>query len=92
VVLNGALTGASWVDVPGNSIAQYSQTATAISGGDVLFNFYVRGNSSSDTSKVEDLLKLASDYAGVSDTLTLTAKSLDNNADVRGSLVFEEVF
>jgi len=92
VVLNGTLTGASWVDVPGNSIAQYSQTATAISGGDVLFNFYVRGDSSSDTSKVEDLLKVASDYAGVSDTLTLTAKSLDNNADARGSLVFDEVF
>ena len=93
ILLNPTLTGSSFISAGINSIAEYDESATSLTGGELLGVFYVVQNSTNDSSTLaESLLKIVSDYAGTRDIATVAVKSLGNNATVRVAAVFQELF
>lgn len=92
LILNPTLTAASWTSAGTNSIAEFDESATAASGGEVLSVFYAVGRGTSQVLIDDTLLKLVADYSGTADILTLAVKSIDNAATVRAGMVFLENF
>lgn len=81
VIFNGTLTGASFATTPGtNTITEYDTSATAISGGDIIYSGYSSGSGNSGTplagssTDVTNLLKISSNIAGTSDIITWAAQ------------------
>jgi len=79
---NATLTGASWVAVATDSNVQYDETATAVTGGEVMTHEYVSSTSQSRSAgEVQPGynwdLQLGASIAGVSDVFTLAIRTLD---------------
>lgn len=83
IILNGTLTGASYVSVGTNSAAEYDVTASAISGGTSVLSGYVstaRNITSSDKNVLSrvimsagDILTIAAVRTGTSDASVLSS-------------------
>lgn len=87
------LTGAVWVDIP-NSLSQKDISATSWTGGDVVAEFYMKGNLQA-SEKLELLarfwdLTLGDDFNGESEIMSMTAIPLTNNALLYGVISFKE--
>jgi len=79
---NATLTGASYVPVISDSNVEYDQTATALTGGEVMTHEYVSSTSQSRSAgEVQPGynwdLQLGASIAGVSDVFTLAIRTLD---------------
>lgn len=93
VLYNPTLTGASFTSVNTNSAAEYDTSATAVSGGSILFEGYVPGGGKGADNFVNTLqeIVLGLDIAGsVQDIITVTAAKLNGNSDVYAALTWEE--
>lgn len=93
VIHKGTLTGAAWTSIT-SSLCEQDTSATAIVGGDIIAQFYMKGNlQASDKleyiSKFWDLT-LGDDFSGNSEIMTLAAIPLTNNASMYGIVTFKE--
>ena len=90
---NATLTGASWAAVASDSNLQYDETATAVTGGEIMTQEYASSTSQSRSSAEVSTgynwdLQLGASIAGVSDVYTLAVRTLDATptGDAWGSL------
>lgn len=93
IVHKPTLVGAVWVDIP-NSLSQKDISATSWSGGDIVAEFYMKGNLQA-SEKLELLarfwdLTLGNDFSGNSEIMSMTAIPLTNNALLYGVISFKE--
>lgn len=93
VVHKPILVGAVWTDIP-NTFCQKDVSATAWSGGDVISEFYMKGNQQA-TQTLESIsrfwdLTLGDDFAGNSEIMAITAIPLTTNANLFGIVSFKE--
>lgn len=93
VVKNGTLTGASFVDVPGH--IQKDVSATAITGGDIIFSTYARGDLISDVlGNHNDSTNffIGQLLDGTSETLSLVATNMTASASAYAAINYKEIF
>ena len=93
VIHKPTLTGAVWVNIP-NSFCQKDVSATSYSGGDVVAEFYMKGNLQA-SEKLELLsrfwdLTLGNDFAGNSEIMLMAATPLTTNATLYGVISYKE--
>ncbi len=93
IVKNGTLTGASFADAPG--YLQKDVAATAISGGDIIYSTYARGESISNL--IQDVQAstnffIGSLLDGTSETLTIVTTNINTNASVYIAINYKEIF
>ena len=93
VVHKPILVGAVWSDIP-NTFCQKDVSATSWSGGDVVSEFYMKGNQQA-TQTLESIsrfwdLTLGDDFAGNSEIMAITAIPLTTNANLFGIISFKE--
>lgn len=93
VVHKPILTGAVWVPVP-NSFAEKDVSATSWTGGDIIAEFYMKGNLQASEkleliSKFWDLF-LGNDFDGNSEIMSMTSIPITNNASLYGIISFKE--
>lgn len=93
IVHKPTLTGATWTPVP-NSLCEKDTASTAWTGGDIVAEFYMKGNLQASekldlVSKFWDLT-LGNDFNGNSEIMSLTAIPLTNNATLYGLMSFKE--
>lgn len=96
LIFRVGLTGASWVSIGDNSIAEYDLSATAYSGGEEIDDIFVSSQGANrnqlDVTAPETLLKVLSDYEGIPDILTVVAKSDGTTSNVYATLQFREIY
>ena len=94
VIYNGTLTGASWNSVDDDSIMEYDESATAVSGGTVVLTFMVGATAQSKTSTTTSLvgrLPLSLDIDGANPTpLTIVASNIGGAAACLGAMNWQE--
>lgn len=93
VYLNATLTGAAFTSAGTNSAAEYDTTATAISGGTLISEFYVTAGTGLkfDFNQLSDNAILGLDILGTTqDTITIAATSLAGNSGTWASIAWEE--
>jgi hypothetical protein len=93
IVHKPVLVGAVWVNIP-NSFCQKDVSATSWSGGDIVAEFYMKGNLQA-SEKIEQLAKfwdltLGNDFAGNSEIMTMSATPLTVNASMYGVISYKE--
>lgn len=93
IVKNGTLTGASFADVPG--VLQKDVASTAITGGDVIFSTYARGDLitnvlGADGDSTNFFLGQLLD--GTSEVMSLVATNLTVSATAYASINYKEIF
>ncbi len=87
------LTGASFSAVNSSSSAQFDISATAVSGGTVIFETYVGGGGKGSNSilDISDIAILGLDIAGsVQDTITVAAAKINGNTDAVAKIRYQE--
>lgn len=95
IVINGTLTGASWVDAGG--VCESDVSSTVITGGTQVLGSYIKGSSSSpslfsERSLFESTnLFLGRSILGVSDIVTVCVRSFSGNADASASITYREL-
>jgi hypothetical protein len=95
VFLNPTLTSASWTSADTLSSVEYDVSATALTGGTAITEFYVASGSSmlitsSDLDAISSII-LGLNIAGTSqDILTITATSLAGGTNTFGSISWKE--
>lgn len=93
VVLNGTLTGASWLTA--GTASQYDVSATAISGGEYLHGGVLGADNQRSGNIVGDILGLATsnNYAGSTpDTITLVARTTTSTGNAWGVINWKEYY
>lgn len=94
LVVNPTLTGGNWVAA--STIIEANISATAISGGTNLGQFYLRGNSGTESSVLFDELQtsleslLGSSIANASDVLALKVQSVSGAANAFAAMTWKE--
>jgi hypothetical protein len=93
IVHKPILTGSVWVDIP-NSLCQRDVSSTSWTGGDIVAEFYMKGNLQA-SEKLETLSKfwdltLGDDFAGNSEIMLMSAIPLTTNASLYGVITFKE--
>lgn len=93
IVHKPTLTGAVWVDIP-NTFSQRDVSATAWTGGDIVAEFYMKGNLQASQT-LESIAKfwdltLGDDFVGNSEIMSITAIPLTTNANLFGVISFKE--
>lgn len=93
VIHKPTLVGASWVTIP-NSLCEKDVSATSWSGGEIVAEFYMKGNTQ-PSERLEMLSKfwdltLGDDLAGNSEIMSITAIPLSTNALLYGVISFKE--
>ena len=99
LVKNPTLTGASWVSVPSDPNVQYDVSATAVSGGTLVYNNYTTASGSGGTNVVSDSpgykwdLQLGASIAGVSDIYTMQIRTVSGatTGDAFGTFTFYDL-
>ena len=99
LVKNPTLTGASWVSVPSDPNVQYDVSATAVSGGTLVYNNYTTASGSGGTTVVSDSpgykwdLQLGASIAGVSDVYTVMIRTVSGatTGDAFGTFTFYDL-
>lgn len=95
VVLNGTLTGASWVNAAG--VCQVDRSATAISDGTTIYSTYLRGAAGAVSVSVTDIFRdvvntaLGRDISGNSDIISLVATNITSGTSVATYLNYREL-
>ena len=95
LVLNGTLTGPSWVAAGG--AGAYDKTATAITGGRIIYSNYVRGSTAgastiqADIAQITRDLSLGVSLAGVSEIFSVVATNLTLNASASGVINYKDI-
>lgn len=98
LIVNGALTGATFAAGAASETVEYDTAATAISGGRLLATQYGFGGGGpakggSAGSPLASDVPISSDYAGTRDTLTLAVRPLGtSNTTFFGSLGWLELY
>jgi hypothetical protein len=98
-LLNGpalALTGASWQSAGGNSVVEYDLSATALSGGNILYQGYtsVTNQSALPVTLQDGIFKFQLERNGLTSTpliFTLAATGAANGDDIIAALGWEEI-
>jgi len=97
IILNPTLTGASWVSADTNSATEYDISATAISGGTVVKQFYIAAGASllgsvgSSTVQAVRAIVLGLDIAGsTQDTIAVAVQSTAGNTTTFGQIDWQE--
>lgn len=93
------LTGASWVSVPSDPNVQYDVSATAVSGGTLVYNNYTTASGSGGTNVISDSpgykwdLQLGASIAGVSDVYTVMVRTVSGatTGDAFGTFTFYDL-
>ena len=93
IIHKPTLTGAVWTNIP-TSLCQKDVAATAWTGGDIVAEFYMKGNLQA-SEKLETIsrfwdLTLGSDFVGNSEVMTMAATPLTTNANLYGVISFKE--
>lgn len=93
VIHKASLIGEVWEDIP-NSNTQKDVTATSYTGGDVIAQFYIKGNLQA-SEKLELIsrfwdLTLGDDFNGNSEVMTMAATPITTNATIYGVISFKE--
>jgi len=93
IIHKPTLTGAVWTNVP-NSYCQKDVSATVATGGDIVAEFYMKGNLQA-SEKLDQLAKfwdltLGNDFAGNSEIMTMSAIPLTTNASMYGVISYKE--
>jgi hypothetical protein len=93
IIHKPTLTGAVWTNVP-NSYCQKDVSATTATGGDIVAEFYMKGNLQA-SEKLDQLAKfwdltLGNDFAGNSEIMTMSAIPLTTNASMYGVISYKE--
>jgi len=99
LVKNATLTGASWVSVPSDPNVQYDVSATAVSGGTLVYNNYTTASGSGGTNVISDSpgykwdLQLGASIAGVSDVYTMQIRTVSGatTGDAFGTFTFYDL-
>lgn len=99
LVKNPTLTGASWVSVPSDPNVQYDVSATAVSGGTLVYNNYTTASGSGGNNVISDTpgykwdLQLGASIAGVSDVYTVQIRTVSGatTGDAFGTLTFYDL-
>ena len=92
LVLNGVLGGTpSWVSADDESAIEHDSAATSITGGRKLFVGGISNQGRSGETKLSKAFRIASNIAGTSDVLTLTAATITGGASVYGGMNWQEV-
>lgn len=90
IILNGALTGASWVNQ--GQVSQYDLSATAIAGGNVILTGFIANKSTPDLSAFNARLESGVDIFGVPETITLACKSIGSSSNIYSSMTWKEIY
>jgi hypothetical protein len=91
VYYNPTLTGASWTSVATNSATEFDTTATAFSGGRLLYTLITDAGSAGDYDfMLHEHLNRRIDTT--QDVLTITATSFQGNTNVKAALTFKEIY
>lgn len=95
MIRNGTLTGASY-DTTTFSNVDFDVTATAITGGTILSSVYASatnqsGNAASNNTEYNWDLQLGSTIAGVSDVITLAARTFSGTNTIIGTMDFYDL-
>ena len=97
VVLNPTLTGAAFASVDTNSAVEADTTATAVSGGTIIYQYYVGANTgllsvtSGTTGTNLNTILLGLNIAGsTADILTVTVTSTAGGSNTFGSITWQE--
>jgi hypothetical protein len=93
VIHKPTLVNPVWVNIP-NSFSQKDQSSTGYSGGDIVAQFYMKGNLQA-SEKLELLsrfwdLTLGNDFDGNSEIMLMAATPLTTNATLYGIISFKE--
>lgn len=95
IIYNPTLTGASWTSVSPFSFAEYDISATAITGGTVIFSTLLNSTNNSKDDilvKVENVIYLGSDISGNSDVMTVAAIYHNGSAtNTMATFQFQEI-
>ncbi len=92
LTLGHTLTGAVWNSISPNSISEMDVVATAMSGGEEIQGGFSDKSNVAGGVSGEILNQIGSDIDGVSDILTLSAKTISGASTVRGLINFEELY
>ncbi len=93
IVKNGTLTGASFADVSG--YLQKDVAATAITGGDIIYSTYARGQTISDiitSAQAATNMFIGALLDGTSETITIATTNITANASAYISINYKEIF
>lgn len=97
IILNPTLTGASFASAGSNSVVEADSSATAISGGTIIQEFYVPGSSSlvssisANITSALELLSLGLDIGGsVQDIVCIAAKSVAGGSATWAQISWQE--
>lgn len=93
IIHKPTLTGAVWVNIPA-SFCQKDVSATAFTGGEIVAEFYMKGNLQASErldviSKFWDLT-LGDDFLGNSEIMLIAATPLTTNANMYSVISFKE--
>jgi hypothetical protein len=96
LLLNGTLTGGSWVQKGGTSNVEYNTTATAISGGTLIDTGYISSsnqakNALTSSGAIEFNTQIPHFLNGTSGIITICAISFTANASVSAALGWYEL-
>ncbi len=94
IVKNPTLTGGTWIST--GDVSEYNRSATAVSGGTILYSVYVRGNTTNQAI-ISDILEMTFSssvgytVSGTPDILAITATNITANATLFSALTCREV-
>ena len=92
VIINGTLTGASWVS--NSTGAEKDISATAITGGTTILSGYYSsaGNAQTILIPFDNLLALGHDLSNVMDICSLIVNPINANGDAYASIDYKELY
>lgn len=89
---NTTLTAPTWVSVAPDSITEFDILGTATPTGQDIIGGFSAKNTVSGPISAKNLVQISSDFAGVSDILTLSARTMATTGSAHGNINFEEIF
>lgn len=96
-MINGTLTGASFISVNAQSLTNYDRSATAISGGTVIDSGYIPAGGNKVTASQQGVLNLYyplvySTLSNTQDIITIVATPISGTANCAASSVWNEYY
>ena len=88
---NATLTGMSWADVNSNSLTEWDSSATAVSGGTLLYSFYAATGSGDNSANIYKIVEGIKNPIKNGDSLTVAVTGLNGTTKVRAALNWHEI-
>ena len=93
VYYNATITGGSWTSAGANSIAEYNDSMTGFSGGELVASKYVSKQGGEPLDLGATQLVLQSDFDGTTlDNIIIVAKTFSGSAGGAASIIFTELY